>query len=520
MTTLDGLTPDNVFAVMKTFSVRDLIDARAALAPDAAFLIDPESGAVITYATLQQHAAGLSARLAAEGAKPGESVAYAMYNGPGTAVAILGALYGGYRATAINMVAGSSAMAFALEHSEARIAMVSAASRPLVKAVLPAENPPKLLELSETAPPQSPSGAVPETTLGPDSDGLLMYTSGTTGKPKGCLLTHANLISGGACAMNAHRLSPEDRALCVLPLYHINGLCVTLMGPLVSGGSVVVPQKFSARAFWDQIARHACSWFSVVPTQISYLLHESNQAKAAARSPVHLRFGRSASAPLAPEVQRAFEERFGMPIIETMGLTETAAQILSNPLPPGTRKIGSPGIPYGCEVRVVDDRMNELPPETEGEIAVRGPSVMREYFKNPEATAGSITPERWFRTGDLGHKDADGYVFITGRSKELIIKGGENIAPREVDDALYSHPSVIEAAAFPRSCPDYGQRVEAAVRVDPSANVTENELVALCRQKLGAFKTPERVYFLPELPKGPSGKIQRLKLADITETNL
>jgi len=293
-------------------------------------------------------------------------------------------------------------------------------------------------------------------------------------------------------------------------------LCVTLMGPLVSGGSVVMPKKFSASSFWDQITRWDCSWFSVVPTQISYLLHESNQARDPQDKPQRLRFGRSASAPLAPEVQRAFEERFGIPVIETMGLTETAAQILSNPLPPGTRKIGSPGVPYGCEVRIVDADMNELPEETEGEVAVRGPSVMKEYFKNPEATADSLTPDRWFRTGDLGRKDADGYVFITGRSKELIIKGGENIAPREVDDALYAHPAVIEAAAFARPCPDYGQRVEAAVRVKPSSGVTEDELIALCRDKLGAFKTPDRIHFLPELPKGPSGKIQRRHLAELT----
>jgi len=318
--------------------------------------------------------------------------------------------------------------------------------------------------------------------------------------------------------VNAHHLGPRDRALCVLPLYHINGLCVTLMGPLVSGGSVVMPNRFSASRFWDQIRQYGCTWFSVVPTQISYLLHESQETNGPHETPPHLRFGRSASAPLAPEVQRAFEARFGVPIIETMGLTETAAQILSNPLPPGTRKIGSPGIPYGCEVRIVDEQMNEAAPEVEGEVAVRGPSVMKEYFKNPEATGASITPDRWFRTGDLGRKDEDGYVYITGRSKELIIKGGENIAPREVDEALYTHPAVIEAAAFPRPCPNYGQRVEAAVKVEPSARVLEDELITLCRETLGGFKAPERVHFLPELPKGPSGKIQRLKLAEMTET--
>ena len=514
MTRLHDLTPDNVFAEMKMFSVRGLIDARAALHPDAPFLIEPDSGAVITYAQTRQHAASLAARLAREGLQPGESVAYAMYNGPGTALALLGALYGGFRATAINLVAGNDAIGYALSHSETRIALVSQASRPVIEKILGGASGPKLIELSETEPPSGTSlTSAPDVAIAPDSDGLLMYTSGTTGRPKGCLLSHANLISGGACAVNAHRLTPDDRALCVLPLYHINGLCVTLMGPLVSGGSVVMPERFSSSKFWGQIMQYGCTWFSVVPTQISYLLHEGHESKGPATTPPSLRFGRSASAPLAPEVQRAFEERFGIPVIETMGLTETAAQILSNPLPPGTRKIGSPGIPYGCEVCIVDADTNELPPETEGEVAVRGPSVMKEYFKNPEANAEALTPDKWFRTGDLGRKDADGYVFITGRSKELIIKGGENIAPREVDEALYAHPSVIEAAAFPRPCPDYGERVEAAVKVEPASGVTEDELIALCRDKLGAFKAPERVHFLPELPKGPSGKIQRRMLA-------
>ena len=518
MNLLDGLTPDNVVARVKTFSVRDLIDARAAHQPDSTYLIEPESGAEISFGALKRHAAGLAARLAGMGVKPGESVGYAMANGPGTAIAVLGALYGGFRATAVNLVAGQQTISYVLEHSECRLVMVSPEQRALVEAALNGANPPRLMEMSETQPLDGVPAPPPEAALAPDTDGLLMYTSGTTGKPKGCLLSHANLISGGACATNAHHLGPQDRALCVLPLYHINGLCVTLMGPLVSGGSVVMPNRFSASRFWDQIRQYACTWFSVVPTQISYLLHESNQSNGPPEKPPHLRFGRSASAPLAPEVQRAFESRFGVPIIETMGLTETAAQILSNPLPPGTRKIGSPGIPFGCEVRIVDAEMNEQPPGVEGEVAVHGPSVMKAYFKNPDATAQAITPDRWFRTGDLGRKDEDGYVYITGRSKELIIKGGENIAPREVDEALYTHPAVIEAAAFPRPCPDYGQRVEAGVKVEPSAGVTEQELITMCREMLGAFKAPERVHFLPELPKGPSGKIQRLKLAELTDS--
>ena len=203
-----------------------------------------------------------------------------------------------------------------------------------------------------------------------------------------------------------------------------------------------------------------------------------------------------------------------MPIVETMGLTETAAQILSNPLPPGVRKIGSPGVAVGNEVIIADMEQREVPRGTEGEVLVRGPNVMRVYLDNEEATSQALTADGWLRTGDLGRMDQDGYVFITGRLKELIIKGGENIAPREVDEALYAHPDVVEAAAFACSCKHYGQRVEAGVALREGASVTEGELIDLCTRKIGKFKSPDRIHFLAELPKGPSGKIQRRKLQE------
>jgi len=340
-----------------------------------------------------------------------------------------------------------------------------------------------------------------------------MYTSGTTGRPKGVLLSHANLIAGGRNTQTAHQLKTDDRAMCVLPLYHINGLTVTLMGPLVSKGSVVIPQKFSASGFWPTINQHDCTWFSVVPTQISYLLHAEVADSDAAPGHKSLRFGRSASAPLSPEVQQGFEDRFGVAIIETMGLTETAAPILSNPLPPGVRKIGSPGIGFGCEVIIADTELVEVPRGMEGEILVRGDNVMKGYFKNPEATNEAITSSSWLRTGDLGKQDEDGYVYVTGRLKELIIKGGENIAPREIDEALYRHPAVIEAAAFACPCANYGQRVEAAVSIDADAGLNESVLLDFCKAHLGQFKM--QIHFLDELPKGPSGKIQRRRLVEL-----
>ena len=501
--------------MIEGLSIRQVIDRCARTTPDQVFLVAPETGASLTYSDLCAGSGAFAARLAAQGLRTGDRVAYALHNGLDAARVILGSMYGGYLATAVNLVAGSRTIAYVLEHSRARVVFVQAATRAMIAEAAEAlDTPPRIIEVgddwfaatSETGPAQ----------VAPDQDALLMYTSGTTGRPKGVVLTHAALLAGGRNTALAHQLSATDRGLCVLPLYHINGLCVTVMGPLVSGGGVVMPPRFSASAFWDQLGEHRCSWFSVVPTQISYLLHDAKQPADRRGAPGRLRFGRSASAPLAPEVQRAFESRFGVPIIETMGLTETAAQILSNPLPPGTRKIGSPGIAFGNDVIIADAKQAEMPRGTEGEILVRGPNVMRCYLDDETATGAALTEDGWFRTGDLGRMDEDGYVFVTGRLKELIIKGGENIAPREIDEVLYEHGDVIEAAAFARPCDRYGQRVEAAVLLRDGATVAEIDLLDLCRHRLGTFKAPDRIFFLGELPKGPSGKIQRLKLAEMT----
>jgi acyl-CoA synthetase (AMP-forming)/AMP-acid ligase II len=202
-------------------------------------------------------------------------------------------------------------------------------------------------------------------------------------------------------------------------------------------------------------------------------------------------------------------------LIETMGLTETSAQITANPMPPGARKYGSPGKAYGNEVAILGADNREVARMIGGEIAVRGDNVFRLYLKNQKATTEAFTGDGWFLTGDLGHMDADGYIYVTGRRKELIIKGGENIAPREIDEALLLHPEVLEAAAFAVPSIDYGQTVEAAVRLTEGGSVTEAELLALCRAQVGPFKAPDRVHILPDLPKGPSGKVQRLKLAEM-----
>jgi acyl-CoA synthetase (AMP-forming)/AMP-acid ligase II len=483
-------------------TVRDWLDHRAQR--DGVAFVFTDASPQLTWRELRDEAAIIARAITAHGVAKGQSIAILQPNGREGVLAFYGAVYGGFRATMINLAAGRDAIAYALDHCEAPLALVHDS----------------VTEMFETTRPETMThldtfgDAEVDARLhnvDPSDHALLMYTSGTTGRPKGVVHTQSSLLAGGWTPTVAHRLTDKDRALCVLPICHINGLCVTVMGALVSGGSVAMAEKFSASKFWDQIKTCKATWFSVVPTIISHLIHSDTNPDKATKS--HLRFGRSASSALAPDVQTTFEDRFGLPIIETMGLTETAAQILSNPLPPATRKIGSPGIAYGNEVTILAPDLSECGAGVEGEIAIRGPNVMLEYLKNPEATKGTFHGD-WLRTGDLGRKDAEGYLFVTGRLKELIIKGGENIAPREIDEALYTHGDVVEAAAFARPCKTYGERVEAAVRVCEGSSLTAADLIAICVDKLGKFKAPEQVHFLPELPKGPSGKIQRLKLQE------
>lgn len=490
-------------------TIREIVDSHAAAAPARAFLISPETGRSYTWQQLAAAMPAVSALAAQLGAVPGGApLATMMGNGWASAQLMLGGLYGGHVMLPLNLAAGDAQIAYALEQSgcqavvcdaenEARLQEI-VGSKPIRTAVVGRDD-------GVAAAGKVPSLPPPR----PEARALLMYTSGTTGMPKGVVHTQRSMLAGGANVVAAHRLGAADRALCVLPLYHINGLCVTLMAPLLSGGSVAMPHRFRTESFWQIIAAHGCTWFSVVPTLISYLL----QGEAPPAPLPQLRFGRSASAPLSPAVQQSFEQRFQVPIIETMGLTETAAQILSNPLPPGTRKVGSPGVAVGNEVAVLDAGGNVCGDNETGELAVRGDNVMQEYNDNPQETAAAMAADGWLLTGDLGHRDGDGYFFVTGRRKELIIKGGENIAPREIDEALLQLPQVVEAAAFACKCERYGQRVEACVRLKDGAAIGEEALIRHCHRIIGRFKSPDRIHFADSLPYGPSGKVQRLKLA-------
>ncbi|MFK7875636.1 MAG: AMP-binding protein [Paracoccaceae bacterium] len=482
-------------------TVRDWLDHRADIGGTA--IVFPEKGTTLDWSDLRSRARHIAQHLTQIGVQKCESIAILHPNGQSGVESLYGALYGGFRATMINLAAGPDAIGFALKHSGARYAFVHPTQRDIFEKSAPNE----IQAIDDIR-----KSIVTLHDLTATDDALLMYTSGTTGTPKGVVHSHASLLAGGWTTALAHALTDTDRGFCVLPIYHINGLCVTVMGSLVSGGSLAMVAKFSVSKFWPQIDDSAATWFSVVPTIISHLLHADATPTPSVRA--RLRFGRSASSALAVETQNAFEDRFSVPIVETMGLTETAAQILSNPLPPEIRKIGSPGRAAGCQVEIHDASGQSVLPDTEGEIVVQGPNVMRGYLNNPDANAATFR-DSWLRTGDLGRKDKDGYIFVTGRLKELIIKGGENIAPREIDEALYTHPDIVEAAAFARPCTSYGERVEAAVALKPGTKLSEADLITLVRARVGDFKCPDIIHFMEELPKGPSGKIQRLKLADL-----
>jgi len=505
-------------------TLRDLIDGHAQASPQAPFLIAPESGAQIDYRQLQQRCLETGRQLAALGLAPNDKVAFLLDNGSATAALFLGVMYSGRVIVPLNAVAGPDHLAYVIDHSEVRVLFVSARHRGRYAAVLGRLGADRLIiPTDEEGGPDWPAAAQPQPEgplppLGVDDDALLIYTSGTTGRPKGVPLTHGNVIAGGRNTAGAHELTAADRTLCVLPLYHINAEMVSIMAPLVGGGSIVMPRRFSVTEFWDLVARWRCTWFSVVPTIIAYLLEHAERNGFELRDSEalrQLRFGRSASAPLAPEMHREFEACFGVPVVETMGMTETAAQILTNPMPPAAPRYGSPGQAYGNEAKIVDPEGRELADGEAGELMIRGPNVTRGYFKNPEATAAALTADGWLRTGDLARRDGDGFYFITGRLKELIIKGGENISPREIDEVLYQHPAVLEAAAFAVDDRHYGQEVMACVALKQESACNLDELQAFCRERLGPFKAPKEIFALAELPKGPSGKIQRLKLAEM-----
>ena len=491
-------------------TITELVDQFANETPNKNYLIDADLDLYVTYSQLQKDISNLGAYFEENNIKANDKVGFMLDNGYASTLLFIGAMYHGVVIVPLNVLAGSKQIKYTIDHSECKLIFSSDFYISKFKTILESSNARVVQYSGIESLTFAKQTSVHLTPTQPNSPAVLIYTSGTTGVPKGALLSHKNVLSGGRNTALAHEVVSTDISFCVLPLYHINAEMVSIASALVSNSCVVTVGKFSVSNFWQIIEKYQCTWFSVVPTIINYLLNDDFDVKTLNLK--NLRFGRSASAPLSPEVHKKFEKTFNVKIIETMGLTETAAQILSNP--PSGGKHGSAGKAYGNEVRIIDDQGNYLSAGTTGELVIKGDNVLLEYFKNEEATNGAFSEDGYFLTGDLGVEDDEGFFFITGRKKELIIKGGENISPREIDDTLYKHNAVLEACTFGIEDDNYGEEISACVYLKDDLVANEAELLDLCKADLGEYKTPRQIIFVDEpLPKGPSGKIQRLKIA-------
>jgi oxalate---CoA ligase len=472
-------------------------------------------GASLSYAGLQRALDRAAGRLAALGVGEGDRVALVAANGPALVVAFVAVAARGAAAAPLNPALGVAELTAELDDlhvsrllhdgsaTAAEAAAAAAAAGNVAVSVFGMRD--HLLHIDDQpGDPRQDEGA-------PDALALLLHTSGTTSKPKTVPIRQRNLVASTGAVARTYGLSSEDVTMCVMPLFHVHGLVAAVLGTLSTGGTVVLP-RFRPSVFWDDIAQHGATWYTAVPTIHSRLLTRALELPAL---PEHrLRFVRSCSAPLPTVLWRSYEEAIGVPLVEAYGMTEAAHQMASNPLPPGERRPGTVGQPTGVEIATLDDDWLPVPAGAEGEVAVRGPSVVDHYLGNPAATAASFR-EGWFRTGDVGKLSADGYLTLVGRLKELINRAGEKISPYEVEDVLLTHPAVAEAAAFPVPDEKYGELVGVVVVL--RAEATPKELAAHCADRLAAFKRPARVTILPEIPKGPTGKIQRRTLGALVD---
>jgi acyl-CoA synthetase (AMP-forming)/AMP-acid ligase II len=345
----------------------------------------------------------------------------------------------------------------------------------------------------------------------PDDIALVLHTSGTTSRPKIVPLSQRNLAASARNIAQTLALTPQDRCLVIMPLFHIHGLVGALLSSLSAGASVHCPPGFNALKFFAWLDQCEATWYTAVPTMHQTILARADRnADMIARR--RLRFIRSSSASLPPQVMKQLEQAFGCPVIESYGMTEASHQMASNPLPPRPRKAGTVGIAAGPEVAIMGPDGRLLDRGQIGEIVIRGDNVTAGYANNPKANAEAFT-NGWFRTGDQGVMDAEGYLSLTGRLKEIINRGGEKIAPREVDDVLMDHPAVAQVVTFAVPHDKLGEDVAAAVVLREGRSATEQELRSFAAARLADFKVPRKIVFLPEIPKGATGKLQRIGLA-------
>ena len=486
--------------------VDTLLDVIEAAPGQGTALVVPESGARISYDSLREQVMTMAGTLQAAGIGRGDRVAIALPNGPATIVSFLAASIAG-TAAPLNPAYRYEEFCFYLEDTSARVMIVPPDGAEEARRAAQ-DRGVRLLVADADATGAVRLEGLPGHAERPAADdiALVLHTSGSTGRPKRVPLRHRNLAVSVRNIARTYALAPTDVSLCLMPLFHVHGLMASTMATFFTGGTVVVPARFNPMAFARMLRDHNVTWYSAVPT-----LHQlALPRRGGGESFPGLRFVRSCSASLAPDLMQRMEDHFGVPVLEAYGMTEASHQMASNPLPPAARKPGSVGRGTGVGITIRDGAGQELAAGVAGEVCISGPNVIREYENNPEATAKSFFGE-WFRTGDQGILDADGYLVLTGRLKELINRGGEKIAPREIDEVLLAHPAVGEAVCFGVPHPTWGEEVAAAVVL--KGETTEADIATHCRERLAEFKCPKKIHIVQAIPRTATGKIQRLNVA-------
>jgi acyl-CoA synthetase (AMP-forming)/AMP-acid ligase II len=473
----------------------------------------------MTRGALAKQSRRLVGQLRGLGVGREDRVAIVLPNGPEMAALFL-AVVAGATAAPLNAAYREEEFDFYLSDIAARVLLIQAGLECPARAVAARRGIPVVeVETIATEPAGSlrllrdgqPAAASEASFGGAEDIALVLHTSGTTSRPKIVPLSHRNLATSATSIARGLALTAKDRCLVIMPLFHIHGLVGALLASLSAGASVYCPPGFNALRFFAWLDDSAATWYTAVPTMHQAVLGRAERNRDIIQSR-RLRFIRSSSAPLPPPVMRALEETFGCAVIESYGMTEASHQMASNPLPPAARKPGTVGLAAGPKVAIMGPDGALLAPGAVGEIVIRGDSVTRGYANNTAANAEAFR-DGWFRTGDLGALDPEGYLTINGRLKEIINRGGEKIAPREVDDVLLDHPAVAQAVTFSLPHDKLGEEVAAAIVLRESFNVSEQELREFVAGRLADFKVPRRIVFLPEIPKGPTGKPQRIGLA-------
>jgi len=487
---------------------KTLLGLIQAIPAELTAVIAPEQNIPLTYGNLRRQVQAVAEALAASGVQRGDRIGMALPNGLPNIVTFLAASLAG-TAAPLNPAYKEDEFRFYLEDTNAKVLLLPPEGLDEARAAANALNIPILtvdMDGTGTVSLRGVTGRKP--VAAPDSDdiALILHTSGSTGRPKRVPLSHANLAISAGNIARWYALSRNDVSLCVMPLFHVHGLVASTLATLSTGGTVVVPTKFNPLSFWQIAKDHNVTWYSAVPTIHQLLLARVKKGAPRPAGAEKLRFIRSCSASLPPQVMHDLEAAFGAPVLEAYGMTEAAHQMASNPLPPAPRIPGSVGRGTDVQISIMDSEGRHLPPGERGEVVIKGPNVVRGYENNPEANASSFV-DGWFRTGDQGVLDESGYLTLTGRLKEMINRGGEKISPREIDEVLLSHPKVAEAVAFGVPHAAWGEEVAAAVTLKGEA--TEAELLAYCKERLADFKRPKQIHITTAIPRTATGKIQR-----------